>query len=146
LSGYNTTAGGSRFVESSASASLLPITSQQPLQSFGAYVTGAQPGSFTNLALSIRTTTGALALIPIPTSSDGAALFVGVTGEPVIVAAVLQPSITLTGPREGFADIIGLDDVRLGFVPEPSTSQILIMSLAALALFDFGWRRRNRAQ
>jgi hypothetical protein len=145
-SGYNTTAGGSRFVASRGSSQVV-VTSQEPFLSFGAYVTGAQPGSRTSLTLVITTTTGALAPITLPTSLDGGALFVGFTGVSVI-AAVLSPASVISGGARPFIsyDTIGLDDVRLGLAPEPSTSQLIIMSLAALALFDFGWRRRKRVR
>ncbi len=139
--GYNTTAGGSRFVDSQ-SAKQLVITSQQQLRSFGAYVTGAQPDS---LQLNITTIAGALAPITIPISPDGGALFVGFTGESV-TTVVLSPPPLAGRAGIGSSDRIGLDDVRLGFVPEPSTSQVIMISLAVLALFDFGWRRRKRAR
>jgi hypothetical protein len=144
LDGYNTTAGGSYFVE--IQAGTLTFTFSSGIEAFGAYFSGVQD-FYPNEAITFSD--GTLELISIPetgtSGSVGALDFVGFTdaGESIT-------SITLNaGNANTGADYMGVDDVRFLTVPtttgtpEPSSIAMTVAGLVALGLVAL---RRRAAQ
>jgi hypothetical protein len=145
LDGYNTTAGGSNFVE--VQAGTLTFTFSSGVEAFGAYFSGVQD-FYPNE--SITFSDGTSELIGIPevgtTGSVGALDFVGFTdaGESIT-------SITINAGNAGTgADFIGVDDVRFLTVPtvtgtpEPGSIGLVVSGLVALGFVVL--RRRRTAQ
>jgi hypothetical protein len=126
LFGYNTTVSGTNFVGMIAGD--LTFTFSTPVQSFGAYISGTQLAYNT-----IVFNDGSSQTIPVPLPSDtvGGITFVGFTDSGQSIAAVTISSI---------GDLLGVDDVRFGLVPEPSTSALAFVALASLIIV----RRRRR--
>ncbi|MBL8770707.1 MAG: PEPxxWA-CTERM sorting domain-containing protein [Phenylobacterium sp.] len=122
--GYNTTAGGSRFLRFTSefgSSATLTFSFDQAVRSFGAYFTGVE----TNFgSISVTSSDGSVTDFGLPGSvSGGGVLFFGLTD-------VLITSITITNVANpsGGRDLIGLDDIYVGAaVPEPTTWALLIL-------------------
>lgn len=141
LDGYNTTAGGSNFVEMIAGN--LVFTFSNPTQFFGAYFSGAQTTFFTD---TITFSDGASQSINIPASFNaGGVAFAGFTDAGKLISSITVTSGTV-GPG-GFGDFIGVDDVRFQSgplttpVPEPST--IVSAGIAFAMGLGYVWRRRK---
>jgi hypothetical protein len=128
LFGYNTTVAGSQFVEMVAGN--LTFSFSTPIQSFGAYISGLQLGfnEITFFDGSNQTIP-----LPLPSATNGGVAFVGFTDAGQQISAV---TISALG------DLIGVDDVRTGLVPEPSTSVLALIALAGLVAVG---RRRKRS-
>lgn len=129
LFGYNTTAGGTQFVYMSAGD--LTFTFATPVHSFGAYISGLQ------LAFnSMNFFDGANQSIPLPlpSSTQGGVAFVGFTDAGQSITSVTISTI---------GDLIGVDDVRFGQVPEPNSAVLGLLTLVGLSLVCA--RRRRRA-
>jgi hypothetical protein len=130
LCGYNTTVGGSRFLQlfgGTATFSFSPGTS-----AFGAYLTGVQ---LVGETITFNDGSNQSVAIPNPGGSGGTD-FVGFTDATKSIA-----SITITVLN----DIIGVDDVRYvgpssSPVPEPAS-----LSILGAAMIGFALRRRNRS-
>jgi hypothetical protein len=127
LFGYNTTAGGSRFV--SLLGGSLTFIFDTPVEDFGFYITGVQLDSET-----ITFNDGAPQSIPIPNPGigNGGVSFIGFTdfGNPI-------SSITINVA----GDVVGIDDVRVSYgVPEPAT---LMLVCSAIALMGLSRRRKS---
>ncbi len=110
--GFNTTSGGSQFLETTAAA--LTFSFATPVDAFGFYITGVQIDGLT-----VTFSDGAPQSIPIVNSQSGAEFF-GFTDFGKSISSVVVNLTTATG-----GDRVGFDDVRFGFdpaaVPEPST-------------------------
>jgi hypothetical protein len=131
--GYNTTAGGTQFV--SMFGGNLVFTFAQPIQSFGAYLSGVQLDGE-----SITFSDGTDQSVPIPNpGGNGGVSFVG-----FIEAGKDIFSVTINVP----GDIVGIDDVRYGptsappeTAPEPSA---MILALMAAPLLAGACRHRRK--
>jgi hypothetical protein len=144
--GYNTTENGMQFVNvpyDFPGAGRLAFGFQQPVEAFGAYVTGAQQGSLSPLAVYIGFTNGTSQLIPITTPLLGGALFIGFTdpGESVRQVGLFAP-VNYVYRYLDSSDTFSVDDVRFGTIPEPATTIFVLLGI--LTLLDFGLRRRKR--
>jgi hypothetical protein len=136
LDGYNTTAGGSQFVEVQGGS--LTFTFANPVQFFGAYFSGVQD-FFTDV---ITFSDGTAQTIDLPeagtSSSIGALDFVGFTDAGKTISSI---TVNAGSFAAGYDDI-GIDDVRFqaaaSAVPEPSSVGLLLVgALTVLA----GYRR-----
>jgi hypothetical protein len=146
LDGYNTTAGGSYFVEMQAGK--LTFAFANPVEAFGAYFSGVQ---FFFAGESIQFSDGTSELISIPEAqtngSTGALDFVGFTDVGKSITSITIDAGTSSDPG---ADYIGVDDVRflatpvaVSGVPEPSSIGLALSGSIALALV---LRRRRTTQ
>lgn len=145
LDGYNTTAGGSTFVE--IEGGTLTFTFSTGVEAFGAYLSGVQDFF---PAESITFSDGASESIAVPeagtSGSVGALDFVGFTdvGKSITSITINAGSAT-TG-----ADFIGIDDVRFLTVPtvtatpEPGSIWLTVAGLVALGFVML--RRRAASQ
>ena len=140
LDGYNTTPGGSQFLEMKGGS--VTFTFASPVQFFGAYFSGVQTSFFQD---TVQFSDGSSESINVPgtgtSSSEGAAAFVGFTD-----AGASISSITINTGTNGF-DFIGVDDVRYGAAastaPEPASIVIAFAGLAALAAIRYRNGRRH---
>jgi hypothetical protein len=141
--GYNTTLGGEQFVRFQSIS--LTFGFQQPIQAFGAYVIGAQPGSWTPLLLGMVLANGTSQVMPITTSPAGGVLFIGFadTGESFREVTLFSPTTYIPRFRVLVPDSFSVDDVRFG-IPEPST--FVLAGLGVVALLDYRWRQRKLAR
>jgi hypothetical protein len=129
LFGYNTTVSGTQFVYMSAGD--LTFTFATPVQSFGAYISGLQ------LAFnSLNFFDGANQTIPLPLPSNtlGGVAFVGFTD---VGQSITSVTISTIG------DLIGVDDVRFGVAPEPSSLVLATLGLIALGMCRMRKDRRS---
>jgi len=137
LDGYNTTSGGSHFVEMTGGS--LVFTFATPVQFFGAFLSGVQ--NFLQDTYTFSDGTSQTINVPEAgtSSSVGELAFVGFTD-----AGKSISSVTVNAGTNAF-DAIGVDDVRLQSAavttPEPGSA------LSALTGCFFGmafwfWRRR----
>ncbi len=131
LFGYNTTAGGSQFVQ--LLGGTLTFSFATPIDAFGAYFTGVQEGGEI-----ITFSDGSSQSIPLISLGDeGGVEFLGFTDFGKSIASV---TINVSN------DIVGVDDVRyltaaIAPVPEPSTWGLLATVFVAMVL---GLRRKQR--
>jgi hypothetical protein len=116
--GYNTTPAGVKFVQNAAGD--LTFTFSTPIQSFGAYISGTQL-DYNNM---VFTNSNGVQTIPVPNPSSalGGITFVGFTDPGESISSVSLTSI---------GDILGVDDVRFGMIPEPGAAALGGMALAA---------------
>jgi hypothetical protein len=133
LDGYNTTPGGSNFVEEMGGA--LVFTFATPIQFFGAFLSGVQDFVQDTYTFS----DGSSETVDVPetgtSSSVGELAFVGFTD-----AGKSITSVTINAGTNGFDDI-GVDDVRYQSsplsspVPEPGSVALLLTAcLVALGV------------
>jgi hypothetical protein len=130
LDGFNTTPGGSQYIEDQAGS--LTFTFASPTQFFGLYLTGLQIFYAQD---TVTFSDGTTEVINAPEtgtgSGTGAVAFVGFTD---LGASIT--SITITSTGSGGTDFIGIDDVMYqttaSGVPEPATFGIGFASLLGL--------------
>lgn len=129
LDGFNTTPGGSNYVE--LMGGTLTFTFHTPVQFFGAYLMGIQTNFFQD---TVTFSDGSSQSIDVPgtgaTSSNGAVTFVGFTD-----AGASISSVTITaGNRDVGSDFIGIDDVSFQTAtPEPSSFALVLGGCLGLA-------------
>lgn len=131
LYGYNTTPGGSQFVN--LYGGTLTFTFASPIQAFGAYFSGLQLAGETITFDDGSTQTVDIPSLPI---SDGGIAFVGFTDAGKSIVSV---QINVSG------DIVAVDDVRYTLsnpVPEPST--LAVAGLGGLGMIAYARRLRRR--
>ncbi len=144
LDGFNTTPGGSQYVEVVAGS--LTFNFANPTQFFGAYLSGIQLNFFTD---TVTFSDGTSQTIDIPgpgtNNSNGALDFVGFTD-----AGKSISSVTITYGN-GSGDFAGVDDVvyevpgtsTTSTVPEPSSLAMLLTGFAGLSA---AYRRMRSAR
>lgn len=109
------------------------FTFSQPIQFFGAYITGAQHGCDPVFVETMTFSDGETQTVFIPNEDTwGGAAFVGFTD-----AGKEINTVTLCFED----DSVCIDDVRFGSVPEPST--FVLLGMAAFSLIAYAWRRRK---
>ena len=128
--GYNTTAGGSRFLRivpdtAQGSTATAQFSFATPVASFGAYFTGLGTASGN---LTIQFNDGSNQSIPITGSSSGGVQFFGFTDAGKSISSVSAVLSNVIGSR----DIYGIDDVRFALVPEPAGMTLLLLAGSAL--------------
>jgi len=142
--GYNTTVGGSEFLQMLPDFNSLGATATynfaSGIDAFGAYFTGTEssyPG-----AISVRFSDGTSQSLALTKTTAGGVVFFGFTdaGADIVSVAIS------TGATSGTRDIWGMDDVRFAAapagVPEPGTLFLAGAALLALAQWS---RKRGRA-
>jgi hypothetical protein len=141
LNGFNTTAGGSQFVNMSGGN--LVFTFVRPTQFFGAYLTGVQTNFFTD---TITFDDGTSQTITVPgngtSSSIGEVTFIGFTDAGKFITSVTVNAGVPGNPGAG-SDNIGVDDVRYQSVPEPTSLAMCVV--AGGVAMGFAWGRRRLA-
>jgi hypothetical protein len=138
LDGYNTTPGGSHFVEMMGGS--LVFTFATPVEFFGAFLSGVQ--DFTQDTYTFSDGTSETINVPEAgtSSSVGELVFVGFTD-----AGKSITSVTVNAGTSAF-DAIGVDDVRFqsaAVAPEPNPALSLLTSCCFFGLML--WFRRRRA-
>ena len=129
LGGFNTTVGGAKYVD--LQGGTLTFAFASPVQAFGAYFTGVQPG-FVQDTVGFSDGTSQSITIPQGTaSSAGGVSFVGFTDKGKSIT-----SVTITASANGFYDAIGIDDVR--FVPAPVPEASTTVSFGLLLALGLG--------
>jgi hypothetical protein len=127
--GYNTTASGSRFIGVEpdfnepaatlafdfASAASRDHVRRQPVQAFGAYITGLGTASG---QLSVLFSDGSNQGLPVVGDPTGGVLFFGFTSAGSAIASV---ALHLRGPFVSTIDIFGVDDIRYVFASPPAS-------------------------
>jgi hypothetical protein len=138
LFGYNTTAGGSRFVQTHNFPTTVTFSFTPGVNSFGAYLSGLQGTGVGQQTITFHD--GSAQVVNIPIISSGIA-FVGFTDVGQSIA-----SVTINLGTAQLGDVVGVDDLRFGRVAAvvPEVSSFAIASLlgvvgAAVKL----WKRRT---
>jgi hypothetical protein len=130
--GFNTTAGGSNFLQSQTSLTTT-FTFATPIQAFGAYITGLGTAPGNALLNFSDGSTQSYDLTALIGDANGGAGFFGFTD-----AGKSISSIAFAGTTSG-QDIYGIDDVRYVAVPTPA----LLPGLIGIGLGV--WRKRKAA-
>lgn len=141
--GYNTTTGGSQFLEfvpslSGGTASLV-FSFDSPIQGFGVNLTGLGnvPGD-----IHLVFDDGTPHDIPITGDVTGGILFVGFTDPG---ASITKVTIEERNVQPNHRDVFGVDDVQyLRAVPEPASATLLVVGLFGLAALARRGRRVRR--
>jgi len=126
LYGYNTTAGGSRFL--SLFGGNITFNFSTPIQAFGSYLSGVQLTGET-----ITFSDGSSQTLAIPNPPTGVEFFGFTDVNQSIASVTVNVQIGSTG------DIMGIDDVRFVTVPEPASLSFVGLGFCAVALH---FRRR----
>ena len=140
ITGYNTTAGGSKYLGVAATGNPggYVFNFAAPIAAFGAYFTGV---GTSNGTVSIGFSDGTSQSITVAGNANGGVEFLGFTDAGKLISSVS------TEIRGGTGDIFGVDDVRfasVNAVPEPSTVA-LAMSTLPIGL-AWLWKRRKGAK
>lgn len=131
LSGFNTTPGGSQYID--VESVYLTFNFATGINSFGAYFTGVQDGLGTELITFDDGTSQSIALTAPPNNSGGVE-FIGFTDAGHKISSVTIGSAD---------DSIGIDDVRYGVVPEPSS--FVLLGTGTLSMLGLVRRRLIRS-
>ena len=143
LDGFNTTPGGSQYVEQIGGTST--FTFSTPIQAFGLYLPGVQIGFYQD-KLTFNDGTSQTINVPAQLPSDrfnGSLSFVGFTD-----AGKFITQVTITASNNFGADAIGIDDVRFvtsappATTPEPGTLALL----AGMGISGSAFLARRRKQ
>ena len=140
LDGFNTTPGGSYFVEMMGGN--LVFTFAQPTQFFGVFLTGVQTVFFAD-SITFNDGTNQTILVPGSgtSSSVGEVAFIGFTDAGKSITSVTINAGVPGNPNAGFDDI-GADDVSFQSVPEPSgLLDVIVGSLCGLGYIARGGSR-----
>jgi hypothetical protein len=129
--GFNTTAGGSKFLQTQTNATTT-FTFATPIQAFGSYVTGLGTASGEALLQFNDGTSQSFNLTALLGTGDGGVGFFGFTDVGKSIASVSFVSATGTG-----GDVYGIDDVRFVSIPTPA----LLPGLVGISLNL--WRKRK---
>jgi hypothetical protein len=137
LDGTNTTPGGKNFVE--VNGGTITFTFADPINSFGAYLTGVQNFTQQDAITFSDGSTQVIDVLEAGTSGyTGAVDFVGFTDSGASIS-----SITIFA-GDTYFDAIGVDDVSYGVpvsaTPEPGSAVLLLTGCLALGLLV--WQRR----
>ena len=126
LFGYNTTVGGSNFLQ--AGYEYTTFTFSTPIQAFGFNISGVQ-----NAGETLTFSDGSSQTVNIPDPGGSGVQFLGFTDANQQIS-----SITVFSG----ADAIGIDDVRYVMsVPEPTSSVLVVLGLLGVAFGRNGTRR-----
>ena len=140
LDGFNTTAGGSNFVEMMGGNLIFSFA--RPTQFFAAYLTGVQTNFFTD---TITFNDGTSQTITVPgsgtSSSVGEVAFVGFTDAGKLISSVTVNAGIPGNAGAGFDDI-GVDDVRFQSQAVPEPSSLAMCGIAVAAALGYTWGRR----
>jgi hypothetical protein len=142
LDGFNTTPGGANYVESTGR--IMTFTFSQPVQFFGAWLTGLQLNFLQDTVTFNDGTAQSINTLETGTDgSHGAVNFVGFTD-----AGKSITSVTITSGSGTGGDFIGIDDVSYqtaaSSVPEPASLGLVVAGLLGLG-FTYRRRQANRA-
>ena len=133
LDGFNTTAGGSQYVEQLGGS--LVFTFNRPIVAFAALFTGVQPVFFTD-TITFNDGTSQSITIPALDATNGGVSFAGFTD-----AGKTITSVTITPGTSQGGDFIGVDDARFVYaVPEPGSLALL----AGMGAVGAGFLRRRK--
>jgi hypothetical protein len=142
--GYNTTAGGSRYLGVwpifDVGTTTVNFDFDSPVQAWGAYITGLGTAAGD---LHVVFNDGTARDLSVTGSPAGGSLFFGFTDEGTFISRI---SLELRGVI-GTRDIFAVDDMRFvpsgGAVPEPSG--LVLFAFGVLGLFGHYGRRRRQA-
>ena len=139
LDGFNTTLGGSNYLELMAGTATFTFSS--PIQAFGAYITGPQPFFFLD-TITFNDGTSQSVSIPSGNNTDGGVSFAGfVDPGKTITQITINAGIPLVA-----GDFIGVDDVRFVLSPAPMSTPEpgSLALLAGMGLSGAGFLARRR--
>ncbi len=133
VAGFNTTPGGSHYV--GINGGTVQFVFAAPIQAFGAYFTGMQPGFFQSTVTFTDGTSQSLN-VPSGDSFSGGVGFLGFTDAGKSISQVTVFSGPSPANPTALFDFAGLDDVRFvpAAVPEASTT----VSLGLLLMLGLG--------
>lgn len=128
--GYNTTPGGTKFLAfvplTGVSTARLDSVFSTPVQAWGAYVVGLDPGI--NGSVAVQFTDGTAVSYPLTESSPAGPQFFGFTSVGGSIAQITLLETGLAASR----DIYGVDDMRFVAIPEPSSILLAVVALSVL--------------
>ena len=134
--GYNTTAGGDQFLGYAPTFSgdaSLTFDFAASIDSFGSYIMGLE--SNIDGDLFVTYTSGVVVALNVPEFVVGGSQFFGFVDRGASISSVTL-ELRDIGPLR---DIIGIDDLRWGRAPEPTT----LFTLGTGLLLLVGFRRRS---
>ncbi len=142
--GYNTTALGEKFLlftpqpSSNVTTASVSFVFDTPIQAWGAYITGL--GTSTGDMIISYGDGSTTKEFSVAGDQQGGVLFFGFTEAG---AAFTSVTLELRNEDGNMFDRFGVDDVRYGVIPEPST--LIVWSLLGALGICFGWWRRKRS-
>ena len=142
LVGFNTTAGGANYlsIDEQAAGELsvgVSFEFSTPILGFGSYITGVEPGQ--GLVTVVFDNGTVQSLVPKSPVGGGSQFFGFVD---TMAVGITRVSMIVNPIDEMNNNTIGVDDVRFGAVPEPST--FLLLGLGLLGLMATAVRGHQR--